>query len=142
MTTFFQNLRFAVRALTRAPGFASAAILALVVAAALLAVGSAAVFPFEMDTVVSLANNRLVGTHYGFYNTIVGIGMALGAFFSGWVVDSYGARNGFWVSVAAAIVALAVVALGQKKLAGEKNAALVTSPIPCANDPATFRTDV
>ena len=44
----------------------------------MLAVGSAAVFPFEMDTVVSLANNRLVGTHYGFYNTIVGIGILAG----------------------------------------------------------------
>lgn len=55
-----------------------AAVTALVVAAAVLAVGSAAVFPFEMDTVVSLAENRLVGTHYGFYNTIVGIGILAG----------------------------------------------------------------
>lgn len=55
-----------------------AAATALVVAAAVLAVGSAAVFPFEMDTVVSLAENRLVGTHYGFYNTIVGIGILAG----------------------------------------------------------------
>ena len=52
-----------------------AAVIALVVAAAVLAVGSAAVFTFEMDTVVSLADNRLVGTHYGFYNTIIGIGI-------------------------------------------------------------------
>ncbi|WP_172800145.1 MULTISPECIES: MFS transporter [unclassified Mycobacterium] len=55
-----------------------AAVAALLVAAAVLAVGSAAVFPFEMDTVVSLANDRLVGTHYGFYNTIVGIGILIG----------------------------------------------------------------
>lgn len=51
---------------------------ALLVATAVLAVGSAAVFPFEMDTVVSLANNRLIGTHYGFYNTIVGVGILVG----------------------------------------------------------------
>ena len=44
----------------------------------LLAVGSAAVFPFEMDTVVSLADNRLTGTHYGFYNAIVGAGLLVG----------------------------------------------------------------
>ncbi len=44
---------------------AIAAIVALLMAAGLLAVGSAAVFPFEMDTVVSLAGNRLVATHYG-----------------------------------------------------------------------------
>jgi len=55
-----------------------AAVIALAVAAAVLAVGSAAVFPFEMDVVVSLAGNRLVGTHYGFYNTIVGIGILAG----------------------------------------------------------------
>ncbi|ORB62809.1 MFS transporter [Mycolicibacterium tusciae] len=57
---------------------AAAAIVALLVSATLLAVGSAAVFPFEMDTVVSLAGNRLVATHYGFYNTIVGIGILIG----------------------------------------------------------------
>lgn len=57
---------------------AVAAIVALLVSAALLAVGSAAVFPFEMDTVVSLAGNRLVATHYGFYNTIVGVGILTG----------------------------------------------------------------
>ncbi|KUI06244.1 MFS transporter [Mycolicibacterium acapulense] len=55
-----------------------AALAALFVGAAVLAVGSAAVFPFEMDTVVSLAGGRLVGTHYGFYNTIVGIGILAG----------------------------------------------------------------
>ncbi|MGK2901787.1 MAG: MFS transporter [Mycobacterium sp.] len=55
-----------------------AAVTALLIATAVLAVGSAAVFPFEMDTVVSLAGNRLVGTHYGFYNTIVGVGILVG----------------------------------------------------------------
>ncbi len=55
-----------------------AAVGALLVSAALLAVGSAAVFPFEMDTVVSLAGGRLVATHYGFYNTIVGAGILVG----------------------------------------------------------------
>ncbi|MCV7059269.1 MFS transporter [Mycolicibacterium gilvum] len=55
-----------------------AAATALLIATAVLAVGSAAVFPFEMDTVVSLADNRLIGTHYGFYNTIVGVGILVG----------------------------------------------------------------
>lgn len=55
-----------------------AAVSGILLSAALLAVGSAAVFPFEMDTVVSLAGNRLVGTHYGFYNTIVGVGILAG----------------------------------------------------------------
>lgn len=55
-----------------------AAIAALLVCTAVLAIGSAAVFPFEMDTVVALSGGRLVGTHYGFYNTIVGVGVLAG----------------------------------------------------------------
>ncbi|HYO04503.1 MAG TPA: MFS transporter [Mycobacterium sp.] len=56
----------------------TSAIVAVLASAGLLAVGSAAVFPFEMDTLVSLAGNRLVATHYGFYNTIVGVGILAG----------------------------------------------------------------
>lgn len=51
---------------------------ALILTTALLAVGTAAVFPFEMDTVVALSGNKLVATHYGFYNTVVGVGILLG----------------------------------------------------------------
>jgi MFS family permease len=49
--------------------------------------------------------------------TGIGIGMALGAFVAGWVVDSFGAHNGFWVSIAAASAALTIVGLGQRVLA-------------------------
>ncbi|NGO50938.1 MFS transporter [Allomesorhizobium camelthorni] len=52
--------------------------------------------------------------------TGIGIGMALGAFATGWVVDNFGAQNGFWVSVAAGTVSLLTVLLGQKTLAGER----------------------
>lgn len=54
----------------------------------MLAVGSAAVFPFEMDTVMGLAEGRLVGTHYGFYNTIVGVGILVGNLATGWLMDA------------------------------------------------------
>ncbi len=50
--------------------------------------------------------------------TGIGIGMALGAFVSGSIVDLYGARAGFWVTIAAASIALSIVALGQSALAG------------------------
>ncbi|UXN75022.1 MFS transporter [Devosia sp. A8/3-2] len=50
--------------------------------------------------------------------TGIGIGMALGAFLTGWVVDTYGPANGFWVSVIAAVLAFATILLGQKTLAG------------------------
>lgn len=65
-----------------------AAAAALLVTAAMLAVGSAAVFPFEMDTVMALAGGRLVATHYGFYNTIVGVGILAGNLATGWAMGA------------------------------------------------------
>ncbi len=56
--------------------------------------------------------------------TGIGIGMALGAFVAGWVVDNYGAQNGFWVSVAAGTISFVIVLLGQKTLAGETDSEL------------------
>ena len=51
--------------------------------------------------------------------TGIGIGMALGAFVAGWAVDTFGAQNGFWVSVAAGIAAVLTIGLGQRILAGQ-----------------------
>lgn len=52
--------------------------------------------------------------------TGIGIGMAFGAFATGWVVDTFGAQNGFWVSVASGAVALLTVLFGQQTLGGQK----------------------
>lgn len=52
--------------------------------------------------------------------TGIGIGMSLGAFVSGWVVDHFGPQNGFWVSVAASLAAALTIGLGQRALAGER----------------------
>jgi MFS family permease len=52
--------------------------------------------------------------------TGIGIGMALGAFVAGWAVDTFGARNGFWVSIISGAIALATVLLGQRTLAGHR----------------------
>ncbi|RWF35082.1 MAG: MFS transporter, partial [Mesorhizobium sp.] len=49
--------------------------------------------------------------------TGIGIGMALGSFAAGWMVDTFGPQNGFWVSVAAGGVALVTVLAGQCRLA-------------------------
>ena len=57
--------------------------------------------------------------------TGIGIGMAIGASAAGWVVDNFGAQNGFWVSVAAGFAALTTVLLGQRALTGERH---VTAP--------------
>ncbi|MCZ4071915.1 MFS transporter [Agrobacterium sp. LMR679] len=52
--------------------------------------------------------------------TGIGIGMALGAFVSGWVIDNFGPDNGFWVSVAASLSTVAIIALAQRSLSGDR----------------------
>ena len=59
--------------------------------------------------------------------TGIGVGMAMGAFVSGWVVDAWGARAGFRVTLVAASAALLVAALGQGVLAGRPSR---TAPAP------------
>lgn len=90
-----------------------AAVAALLVTAALLAVGTAAVFPFEMDTVVSLAEGKLVATHYGFYNTIVGIGILAGNLATGALVGAARTAGADWAvwAVLGLIGALSAFAL-------------------------------
>ena len=75
-----------------------------------MAVGSAAVFPFEMDTVVSLAGNRLVATHYGFYNTIVGVGILAGNLATGALLQAArtaGLEELIWLTLTAVGLAAA-----------------------------------
>ncbi|GLQ53372.1 MFS transporter [Devosia nitrariae] len=55
--------------------------------------------------------------------TGIAIGMAIGSFTSGWVVDQFGAGNGFWVSVTAGVVAVLVALVGQASLSGSRQAA-------------------
>ncbi|WP_406447951.1 MFS transporter [Streptomyces sp. NBC_00876] len=50
----------------------------LALCAALLAAGSALLYPFEMDTLVRLSGERLVATYYGAYSTAAGIAVAGG----------------------------------------------------------------
>ena len=76
--------------------------------ALLLALGTMTAYPFEMDTLVRLSGNRLVATHYGLYNTISGVGIALGNLLTGTALDA--AR-------AAGLSALPWLALGALGLA-------------------------
>jgi MFS family permease len=50
----------------------------------------------------------------------IGIGMALGSFASGWVIDVYGPQSGFWVSVAAGAATVLTITLGQRSLTGQR----------------------
>ncbi|WP_245786122.1 MFS transporter [Lentzea albida] len=69
----------------------------LVLCAALLALGTMVVFPFEMDKIVSLSGDRLVATHYGFYNTVVGVGILLGNLLTGVGFDAAARAGVPWV---------------------------------------------
>lgn len=109
-----------------------ASAIALLSAAALLAVGSAAVFPFEMDTVVSLAQNRLVATHYGFYNTIIGVGILAGNLGTGALMQAArdaGAPELIWValSLIGGLTALALFCLN-------RSGRLQSVPVKAAQD--------
>nr|BFD86844.1 MFS transporter [Streptomyces sp. Xyl84] len=84
--------------LALAPSSSTPAVLgALVAAVALLAAAGAVVYPFEMDTVVALSANRLVATHYGFYNTVSGLGITLGNLVCGALWDYAHARGANWL---------------------------------------------
>ncbi|WP_438271160.1 MFS transporter [Streptomyces antibioticus] len=74
---------------------------ALAAAVVLLAAGSAVVYPLEMDTVVALAGNRLVATHYGLYNTVSGLGITLGNLATGALWDFAAAHDALWLTWAA-----------------------------------------
>ncbi|MFC4565539.1 MFS transporter [Nocardiopsis mangrovi] len=99
-------LAAAVRGTDTAP-LAAAALVAVpaLLTAALLGLGGALVYPFEMDTVVRLSGDRLVATHYGLYNTVSGIAITVGNL----VV---GAALGLAPPLAATVPWLGLAALG------------------------------
>ena len=49
--------------------------------------------------------------------TGIGLGMAIGSIGSGYVIDAFGAQNGFWISVGAGLLAIAIVVLGDDAFA-------------------------
>ncbi|WP_420036167.1 MFS transporter [Streptomyces sp. cg28] len=91
------GLAFLPLALTP-PGARAGVLLALVAAVTLLAAGGAVVYPFEMDTVVSLSGNRLVATHYGLYNTVSGLGITLGNLATGALWDFAVRHDALWLT--------------------------------------------
>ncbi|MBY8856808.1 MFS transporter [Nocardia sp. CA2R105] len=111
----------------------AAAITALILSAAVLAIGTAAVFPFEMDTVVSLAGDQLVATHYGFYNTVVGVGILIGNLATGAVVGAArtaGVEWTVWIGLTAigATAALALHALDQRRPGRSTTSPMTANP--------------
>jgi MFS family permease len=103
-----------------APGVPSALIHLLPVLAStvLLTLATMIVYPFEMATIVDLAGPRLVGTYYGLYNTIAGVGIAAGNLLTGAALD-LGRQTGWavltWLALSStgAVCAIAVTRLAR-----------------------------
>ena len=83
----------------------------------LLSLGAMLVYPMEMDTLVRLAGNRLVATHYGLYNTVSGIGITLGNFLvgAGLGLNAPLSTTVPWLALAAlgAVASLSLVLIGK-----------------------------
>lgn len=81
-----------------------AALTPVLTATALLSVATMIVYPFEMATIVTLAGDGMVGTYYGLYNTVSGIGIAAGNLLTGAAIDA-GRGTGIpglpWMALAA-----------------------------------------
>ncbi|MET7327498.1 MFS transporter [Nonomuraea sp. NPDC005650] len=63
------------------------AIMPVVACTLLLTMGTLIAFPFEMATIADMAGDRLIGTYYGLYNLLSGIGILAGNLLSGALVD-------------------------------------------------------
>ena len=105
---------------------------ALAVAVTLLAGGAALAYPFEMDTIVVLAGNRLVATHYGLYNTVCGLGITLGNLAVG-ALWGWSSRRGWeavtWL-VLAGVGCGAALAVGALARTGRLTPTQGAEPVP------------
>ncbi|WFE26099.1 MFS transporter [Solwaraspora sp. WMMD791] len=103
----------------------------------LLTVATMIVYPFEMATIVEFAGQRLVGTYYGLYNTLAGVGIAAGNLLTGAALDA-GSRHGWtalpWLLLTATGL-LCTAAVGYLSRAGH----LATAPGAAAAHPARHR---
>jgi MFS family permease len=114
-----------------------AAVAALLSSAVMLAVGSAAVFPFEMDTVMRLAGGRLLATHYGFYNTIIGVGILLGNLATGAIMGA-AQQAGVGAIVWAGLTLVGIfAALGLHRLDAGHHLRPQTARVTCEDEPVT-----
>ncbi|WP_329426629.1 MFS transporter [Streptosporangium sp. NBC_01495] len=111
------------------PSGGAAGVLALVPVlgtAVLLSLATMIIYPFEMATIATFGGRHMVGTYYGLYSTLAGVGVAAGNLLTGWSLD-LGARTGLpslpWL-------ALALIGLGcaAAVAALDRSGRLATSP--------------
>ncbi|TQN61239.1 MFS transporter [Agrobacterium tumefaciens] len=109
-----------VLALTALPLlFATTAVGLLAFAVFLSGVGISPIFITAFGLIERRVPESMLTEGVTWVMTGIGIGMALGAFISGWVIDNFGAGNGFWVSVVASLSTVTIIGLGQRSLAAE-----------------------
>jgi MFS family permease len=98
------------------------------IAVLLLAVGGIVTYPFELEMIGLLSQGRYYASYYGMYNTISGIGMAIGDFATGAAWDAGHHAHG------PSLLWFALVALGLLSACGIAAVArahpLRTQPIP------------
>ncbi|CAN7220797.1 MFS transporter [Rhizobium sp. LjRoot30] len=115
-------LAVAVLAVTAVPLlFAASSVTALAIAVFISGIAISPTFITAFGLVERRVPEAMLTEGVTWVMTGIGIGMALGAFLAGWVVDTFGAPSGFWVSVAAGILTVLTVGLGQRSLSGEKD---------------------
>jgi len=92
---------------------------ALIACTFLLTLGTLIAYPFEMATIADMAGPRLIGTYYGLYNLLSGVGILAGNLLAGALIDV--ARSSGWVSLpwlllagAGLVSAAAVTRLGRR----------------------------
>ncbi|GAA3685701.1 MFS transporter [Nonomuraea antimicrobica] len=71
----------------------------------LITVGSLIAFPFEMATIADMAGDRLIGTYYGLYNLLSGVGILAGNVLAGTTMDVARAYGLAWLPWALLTVA-------------------------------------
>lgn len=109
-----------VLALTALPLlFATTAVGLLAFAVFLSGVGISPIFITAFGLIERRVPESMLTEGVTWVMTGIGIGMALGAFISGWVIDNFGAGNGFWVSVVASLSTVTIIGIGQRSLAAE-----------------------
>lgn len=105
---------------------------ALLTATALLTLGTVVVFPFEMSTIATLSDGRLMATHYGLYNTICGIGITAGNLLTGGALDlarSAGTPALPWLALAALGALCATALMGLTRRGRLPSADAVAAPL-------------
>ncbi|GAB7048421.1 MULTISPECIES: MFS transporter [Catenuloplanes] len=103
----------------------------------LLTIATMLVYPFEMAAIVTFAGPRLVGTYYGLYNTLAGIGIAAGNLLTGAAIDT-ATRHGWPALPWLALTATGL--LGAAALTGLSRAGHLHPPPPApAGTPHTAR---